>query len=35
MPTAPRPQAAVQDPVKVDPKQYKVELENDKGTAVY
>ena len=29
MPTAPRPQAAVQEPVKVDPKHYKVEFEND------
>ena len=27
MSAAPRPQPAVQDPVKVDPKRYKVELE--------
>ncbi len=30
MSTAPRPQPEVQDPVKVDPKHYKVELENDR-----
>jgi quercetin dioxygenase-like cupin family protein len=30
MSTAPRPQPAVQDPVKVDPEHYKVELENDR-----
>jgi hypothetical protein len=30
MPTAPRPQPAVQDPVKVDPKHYKAELGNDR-----
>jgi quercetin dioxygenase-like cupin family protein len=29
MSTAPKPQMVVQDPVKVDPKHYKVELEND------
>lgn len=29
MSTAPKPQLAVQDPVQVDPKHYKVELEND------
>jgi uncharacterized RmlC-like cupin family protein len=29
MSTAPKPQPAVQDPVNVDPKHYKVELEND------
>jgi len=29
MSTAPKPQPAVQDPVTVDPKHYKVELEND------
>jgi uncharacterized RmlC-like cupin family protein len=28
MSTAPKPQMADQDPVKVDPKHYKVELEN-------
>ena len=30
MSTTPKPQLAVQDPVKVDPKHYKVELENEK-----
>jgi quercetin dioxygenase-like cupin family protein len=30
MSTAPGPHPAVQDPVKVDPKHYKVELENDR-----
>lgn len=30
MSTAPKPQPSVQDPVKVDPKHYKVELENDR-----
>jgi quercetin dioxygenase-like cupin family protein len=30
MSTAPKPQMEVQDPVKVDPKHYKVELENEK-----
>ncbi len=30
MATAPTPQLAGQDPVKVDPKHYKVELENDR-----
>jgi hypothetical protein len=29
MSTAPKPQMAVQDPVKVDPKHYKVEVDND------
>jgi quercetin dioxygenase-like cupin family protein len=29
MSTAPKPQMVVQDPVKVDPKHYKIELEND------
>jgi uncharacterized RmlC-like cupin family protein len=29
MSTAPKSQMVVQDPVKVDPKHYKVELEND------
>jgi uncharacterized RmlC-like cupin family protein len=29
MSTAPKPQMTVQDPVTVDPKHYKVELEND------
>jgi uncharacterized RmlC-like cupin family protein len=29
MSTAPKPQMSVQDPVKVDQKHYKVELEND------
>lgn len=29
MSTAPKPQMAVQDPVKVDPKHYKVEIENE------
>ena len=29
MSTAPKPQAAGQDPVNVDPKHYKVELENE------
>jgi len=29
MSTAPKPQLEVQDPVKVDPKHYKVELENE------
>src|SRR5262245_64429169 len=29
MSTAPKPQTAVQDPVKVDPKHYKVEIENE------
>jgi uncharacterized RmlC-like cupin family protein len=29
MSTAPKPQTAIQDPVKVDPKHYKVELENE------
>jgi quercetin dioxygenase-like cupin family protein len=29
MSTAPKPQVAVQDPVKVDPKHYKVDFEND------
>ena len=29
MSTAPKPQMEVQDPVTVDPKHYKVELEND------
>src|ERR1700680_518175 len=29
MSTAPKPQMAVQDPVKVDPKHYKIEVEND------
>jgi len=29
MSTAPKPQIAVQDPVTVDPKHYKVELENE------
>jgi uncharacterized RmlC-like cupin family protein len=29
MSTAPTPQTAVQDPVKLDPKHYKVELENE------
>lgn len=30
MSTTPKPQMAVQDPVKVDPKHYKVEVENEK-----
>ncbi len=30
MSTAPRPQPEIQDPVNVDPKHYKVELENDR-----
>ena len=30
MSTAPKPQMAAQDPVKVDPKHYKVEVENEK-----
>ena len=30
MSTAPKPEMAVQDPVKVDPKHYKVEIENEK-----
>jgi len=30
MSTAPRPQPASADPVKVDPKHYKVEMENDR-----
>lgn len=30
MSTAPRPQPMSADPVKVDPKHYKVELENDR-----
>ena len=30
MSTAPQPQPAIQDPVQVDPKHYKVELENDR-----
>ena len=30
MSTTPKPQLAVQDPVKVDPKHYNVELENEK-----
>jgi quercetin dioxygenase-like cupin family protein len=29
MSTAPKPQMVVQDPVQVDPKHYKIELEND------
>ena len=29
MSTAPKPQMGVQDPVQVDPKHYKVEVEND------
>jgi len=29
MSTAPKPQMAVQDPVKVDPKHYNVEVENE------
>jgi uncharacterized RmlC-like cupin family protein len=29
MSTAPKPQEAVQDPVKVDPKHYKVEIDNE------
>lgn len=29
MSTAPKPEMAVQDPVQVDPKHYKIELEND------
>jgi uncharacterized RmlC-like cupin family protein len=29
MSTAPKSQTAVQDPVKVDPKHYKVEIENE------
>jgi uncharacterized RmlC-like cupin family protein len=29
MSTAPKPQMEVQDPVKVDPKHYKVEIENE------
>ena len=30
MSTAPKPQTEVQDPAKVDPKHYKVEVENEK-----
>jgi quercetin dioxygenase-like cupin family protein len=30
MSTAPKPKMEAQDPVKVDPKHYKVELENEK-----
>ncbi len=30
MSTAPKPQIADQDPVKVDPKHYKIEVENEK-----
>ncbi len=30
MSTAPKPQQSVQDPVAVDPKHYRVELENEK-----
>ena len=30
MSTAPKPQLAVQDPIKVDPNHYKVEFENDR-----
>jgi quercetin dioxygenase-like cupin family protein len=30
MSTAPKPQPGIQDPVKADPKHYKVELENDR-----
>ena len=30
MSTAPQPEMAVQDPVKVDPKHYKVEIENER-----
>ena len=30
MSTAPKPEVKPQDPVKVDPKHYKVELENEK-----
>jgi uncharacterized RmlC-like cupin family protein len=30
MSTAPKPQMVVQDPVQVDPKHYKVEVENEK-----
>ncbi len=30
MATAPKPQPAIQDPVTVDPKHYRVELENDR-----
>jgi uncharacterized RmlC-like cupin family protein len=30
MSTAPKPQMEIQDPVKVDPKHYKVEVENEK-----
>ncbi len=30
MSTAPRPQPVSADPIKVDPKHYKVELENDR-----
>jgi len=30
MSTAPKPQMEVQDPVQVDPKHYKVEVENEK-----
>ncbi len=30
MSTAPRPQPAILDPVKVDPGHYRVELENDR-----
>ena len=30
MTTAPKPQPAFQDPVKVDPKHYKVEIEHDR-----
>jgi len=29
MSTAPKPQTAIQDPVQVDPKHYKVEIENE------
>ncbi|MGC0779046.1 MAG: hypothetical protein WCD68_17735 [Candidatus Acidiferrum sp.] len=30
MSTAPKPQMEIQDPIKVDPKHYKVEVENEK-----
>jgi hypothetical protein len=30
MSTAPKPELVVQDPVKVDPKHYKIEIENEK-----
>ncbi len=30
MSTAPRPQPIAEDPVRVDPKHYKVEIENDR-----